>query len=282
MNILVDLAYETWIQIARLFNLRRRNALFVVIMGRAGAGKGTIAKDLSTKLSKEAAEKAAKEAAEKAGKELSEKAVKELSEKTRFPHLSTGDLVRRAIANDPDFAAQWLPEMKKGKLLPDWVVFHLLSEELAKPEYDRGAVLDGFPRTLAQAKMLRRMLAWRGNKVDIVVNLDVPKPDLIERLSGRRTCTNSACSNGSPAVYHVKFNPPKVEGICDVCGSAIKQREDETPEAIEERFQEYDRTNAPLFRYYEDNKLLVNIRSTNELGREKVFEAVVFAVEEVD
>src|SRR6185437_12880786 len=156
--------------------------------------------------------------------------------------------------------------------------FHLLSEELGKRDYDRGAILDGFPRTLDQAKMLRRMLAWRGNKVDIVINLDVPKPDLIERLSGRRTCSNTSCA----AVYHVKFSPSKVEGICDVCGSTTKQREDETPEAIEVRFQEYDRTNAALYRYYEDNKLLVNIRSTNELGIEKVLEAVVFAVEEVD
>jgi adenylate kinase len=254
MNIIVNLAYECWIQVARLFNLKRRKALFVALLGRPNAGKGTIAS--------------------------------KLSERHGIPHISTGNLLRRKVSEDAVFAAEWGPHMKAGKLVPDWVVFRVLSEELSKPIYDIGGVLDGFPRNVTQAKMLRRMLAWRGNQIDVAIYIDVDRQDLMERSSGRRTC--SSCGR----TYHITFNPSKVDGVCDaviadgdstgVCGGKTVQREDDRPEVVAVRFEEFDRTFAPLHRYYEDNNLLVSIRANNRMGIEQVLEAVVFAVEEVD
>ena len=246
MKTLVTVAYECWIQLARLFHPKRRNARFVALLGGPGAGKGTVATILAPRL--------------------------------HVTHLNMGKIVRREIEQQTDIGRRWGPTIKAGKLLPDNVVFRLLKRELAKPEYFNGAVLDGFPRTMNQVKQLRRLLASLGNRIDVVVELQVDMPDLLERLSLRRTCSNGDCARS----YHLKFAPPKSEGVCDVCGCALVQRDDERPEALVTRMAEYNRTFAPLREYCDHLGLLVQVQSTNQMSPEQVFENVRFAIEEVD
>jgi adenylate kinase len=246
MNILVSLAFECWVQAARLFSWKRRNALYVVLLGGPGAGKGTIAARLCPLYG--------------------------------IPHLSTGNLIRREIAEQTEIGKEWGPAIAAGQLVPDSVMLKLLKRELSKPEYYRGAILDGFPRTVNQATMLRNMLACWGNQVDIAIFLDVSEDDLLERLSLRRTCKNTSCAR----TYHLRYSPPAAEGICDVCGSPLYQRADERPEAVVVRMREFKRTFEPLRQWFAQRRLLVTIRSSNEMGIDKVFEEVVFAVDEVD
>lgn len=246
MNILVNLAFECFIQLTRLLNWKRRDGLYVALCGGPGAGKGTIASRLGPR--------------------------------SGIPHLNMGNILRREISENTEIGQRWGPWVKAGKLLPDKVVFKLLRAELLKPEYAGGAVLDGFPRTLAQARKLRWLLAWWGNKVDVVIFLEVTREDLIERLSLRRTCSNTKCGR----TFHLKLNPPKVENTCDHCEAALYQRDDERPEAIETRMSEFGRNFQPVRDYYKSQGIFVVIRSSNQMSIEDVLEEVVFTVDEVD
>lgn len=244
MEPVTSLFYEIWIQLARLFRRTGEEARFIILLGGPGAGKGTLAVKLAPRFG--------------------------------IPHLNMGNIIRREIKEQTDIGRVWGPQVKAGKLIPDSVIHNLLKRELRKPEYAKGAVLDGIPRTYAQAKRLRRLLAGLGTRVDAVVLLDVTKPDLLERLALRRTCSNSACARS----YHLKFMPPLVENVCDVCGSPLMQRDDEKPEALVTRMEEFNRTFAPMRRFYQRLKVLTVIRSTNAMGPDRVLQEVLFALEE--
>lgn len=244
MTSVVSLFYAIRACIGRLRHPRRIGARFIVLLGGPGAGKGTLAAKLAALY--------------------------------RMPHLNMGNILRREIAEGTEIGLEWGPAIKAGKLVPDSVIQGLLHTELAKPEYDRGAVLDGIPRTKPQAKALRWLLTGFGCDVEAAVFLDVSREDLQERLALRRTCTNSACARS----YHLKFLPPKEEGKCDLCGSSLKQRDDETSEAINTRFDEFNRTFAPLKAYYRKTKRLKVVRSTNAAGPDKVFDEVAFILAE--
>lgn len=246
METIVSLFYEAYITAASLFHWRRRNARFIVLLGGPGAGKGTLAATLAAKFG--------------------------------IPHLNMGSILRREITEQTDIGREWGPAIKAGKLIPDAVIHKLLRRELAKRAYDNGAVLDGIPRTADQAKRLRRMLASLGNRVEVAIELDVDRPDLLERLALRRTCTKSDCGRS----YHLKFLPPRVENTCDICGSPLMQRDDERPESIITRMEEFARTFAPLRAFYVRIGLLKVVRSTNAMGPEKVFDEVLFALDEHD
>ena len=137
--------------------------------------------------------------------------------------------------------------MDKGELVPDDVVIGVVEERLTKPDLDKGYMLDGFPRTLAQAEALDKILVSQGKSIDHAILVDVPDEELVTRLSGRRTCQNSDCGK----MYHVMFNPPKKEGICDACGSELYQRDDDTEATIRERLTVYNSQTAPLIDYYD-------------------------------
>jgi adenylate kinase len=174
-------------------------------------------------------------------------------------HLSTGDLFRAAIKGETSLGQQVRSILDAGQLVPDAVTLGIVEARLDEIEAAAhggrvpGALYDGFPRTPAQAEGLDSMLARRGEHVDIVVEITAPRDVLIERLSGRRVC--KACG----ATYHVAFNPPKVEGVCDACGGAVEQRKDDTPDAITTRLALYDEQTAPLLDYYRQQDKLVTV-----------------------
>lgn len=151
--------------------------------------------------------------------------------------------------------------MDKGELVPDDVVVGVVEERLAKPDLDKGFMLDGFPRTLPQAEALDRMLGSMTKKIDHAVLVDVPDQELMARLTGRRTCRNSSCGK----MYHVMFNPPKKEGVCDGCGSELYQRDDDSEATIRERLNVYNAQTAPLIDYYKEKGLLRRVEGVGPI-----------------
>jgi adenylate kinase len=172
-------------------------------------------------------------------------------------HLSTGDIFRSAKSLDP---AQRTPaltaaldHMRRGELVPDETVLAMVAERIGCLKCDGGFLLDGFPRTVAQAQALEKLLQDNKLKLDAVISYELPLEQIVARLSGRRTC--SVCK----AVYHIQTRPPKVEGICDQCGGTLYQREDDRPESIRVRMEAYTRSTAPLADFYSRRQLLVSI-----------------------
>ena len=161
-----------------------------------------------------------------------------------LPHISTGEILRAAVAAGTQLGAEAQGYMQAGKLVPDAVVIGIIRERLAQPDAARGFLLDGFPRTLDQAAALDDMLAAAGRALTNVIVLDVPEPELIERLSGRRACRQ--CGKG----YHVKFDPPKQPGVCDACGGELYQRADDNEETVRNRLVVYGEQTEPLIDYY--------------------------------
>ncbi len=151
--------------------------------------------------------------------------------------------------------------MDKGELVPDGVVIGVVEERLTKPDLDKGYMLDGFPRTLAQAEALDQILASQTQSIDHAVLVDVPDEELVARLSGRRTCRNADCGK----MYHVMFNPPKSDMICDACGSELYQRDDDTESTIRERLAVYNKQTAPLIDYYEKKRLLRRVKGVGPI-----------------
>jgi len=197
----------------------------VVFLGAPGVGKGTQAQRL---------------------------AVEE-----KIPQVSTGDILRDAVKRGTPLGLQAKGFMEAGKLVPDEVVIGLVREKLASPECAQGYILDGFPRTVAQAEALDRMFKETGSPgLDHVVSFDVPNVDIIRRLSGRRSCPT--CQ----AIYHIEHDPPKREGRCDKCGEALVQRTDDKPEKIETRLKVFDQQTSPLIAYYQKRGLLRRIDAT--------------------
>jgi adenylate kinase len=172
-------------------------------------------------------------------------------------HLSTGDIFRAAKAlnasdRTPALAAA-LDHMRRGELVPDETVLAMVAERVGCLRCEGGFLLDGFPRTVAQADALEKLLAGEHLKLDAVLSYDLPIEKVVARLSGRRTCPD--CK----AVFHITARPPKVEGVCDHCGGKLYQREDDRPESIRVRMEAYERSTAPLADFYGKRKLLVSV-----------------------
>ena len=172
-------------------------------------------------------------------------------------HLSTGDIFRAAKALDPSERTPALTAaldyMRRGDLVPDDTVLALVTERVGCLRCQGGFLLDGFPRTVAQAEALDKLLIGEKLKLDAVLSYDLPLEQVVSRLSGRRTCSN--CK----AVFHIESRPPKVAGVCDHCGGQLYQREDDRPESVRVRMEAYERSTAPLTDYYRRRKLLLSI-----------------------
>lgn len=176
-----------------------------------------------------------------------------LSEKLGIPQVSTGDIFRKHIKEETELGVEANKYIKNGQLVPDDITVPMVANRLEEDDAKNGVILDGFPRTIAQAEKLDEMLAKKGNKIDMVINLTTPRDEIIERILTRRVCSNQACK----ATYNLVMHPPKVEGICDKCGAELVQREDDTSEeAIRRRLAIYDEQTSPLVEYYEKKGVL--------------------------
>jgi len=167
-----------------------------------------------------------------------------------LPHISTGEMLRAAVAAGTEMGLAAQKVMEAGALVPDEVVIGVVRERLAQADAQKGFVLDGFPRTIEQAERLDAMLAAGGRAVTHVILIDVPEDELVERLAGRRMC--KGCGKG----YHVVFDPPQNEGLCDVCGAALYQRSDDNEATVRNRLEVYRAQTEPLVGYYEGRGVL--------------------------
>ena len=183
------------------------------------------------------------------------------------PKISTGDILREAVRNKTPMGVQAKACMDQGQLVPDSVVIGIVKDKLAEPTCARGFLLDGFPRTVPQAEELAAMLKARGLQLDRVINVSVPREDVVRRLTGRRSCPK--CQ----AVFHVEFAPPTRAGFCDRCGGELMQRSDDKRETVENRLAVYEAQTAPLIAYYRQRGLLSDIDGAGKV--EQVQQRVV-------
>ncbi|RLA13909.1 MAG: adenylate kinase [Gammaproteobacteria bacterium] len=197
----------------------------IILLGPPGAGKGTIAKVLT--------------------------------QYDGSVQISTGDILRAAVAAGTELGRQAEAAMKAGDLVTDELIMGIMEARLQEEDCQKGYLLDGFPRTIPQAQALKALLEKLGEKLDCVLELDITRDVIIDRLATRRTCPQ--CGE----IYNIKSKPPKVEGICDVCGSEIVQRDDETETAISNRLQVYNDQTAPLVDFYRQEGLLVSFQSSD-------------------
>ena len=168
-------------------------------------------------------------------------------------HLATGDMLREAVAAGSPLGREAKGYMDKGALVPDDVIIRMMGERLSTADAGRGFILDGFPRTIAQAEALAKLLKDLGQTLDAVVYFDVSEPELLRRLTGRRVCRKCGHS------YHVTSNPPKRAGVCDACGGELYQRDDDAEATVRNRLEVYRRQTAPLLDYYSQRNLLVTV-----------------------
>lgn len=199
----------------------------LILLGAPGAGKGTVAKLLTAM--------------------------------DGSVQISTGDILRGAVQAGSELGKQAEAFMKAGDLVPDELIMGIMGTRLQEPDCEKGFLLDGFPRTIPQAEALKELLAKLNIELDMAVNIDVPRDVILDRLTTRRTCSNTECQ----AIYNVKSNPPKTEGVCDKCGSPVVQREDETEAAISHRLETYNEKTAPLIGFYENEGLVVSVSATS-------------------
>jgi adenylate kinase len=179
-----------------------------------------------------------------------------LAERIKVPHISTGDILRAAKGTElGDRASEY---MNRGELVPDSILIAMIEDRLAKPDCVSGCILDGYPRTIPQADALNRILSEQDLRIDLVINIEVPDDRLITRLSARRVCE---CG----ATYQLTFNPPQAEGVCDLCGGALYQRDDDTEESVQNRLLVYKRETKPLIDYYENLGLLTTIDGSGSI-----------------
>ncbi len=177
------------------------------------------------------------------------------------PKISTGDILREAVRNKTPMGVQAKACMDQGQLVPDSVVIGIVRDKLAEPSCAKGFLLDGFPRTVPQAEELAAILKARGLQLDRVINVSVPREDVVRRLTGRRSCPK--CQ----AVFHVEFAPPKRAGFCDRCGGELMQRSDDKRETVENRLAVYEEQTAPLIAYYRQRGLLSDIDGAGKVER---------------
>ena len=207
----------------------------IIMLGAPGAGKGTQAKKIAAQYS--------------------------------IPHISTGDIFRANIKNNTELGQKAKTYMDKGELVPDSLVVDLIMDRFKEADCANGYVLDGFPRTIPQAEALDNALKANGEKVDFAINVEVPDENIINRMSGRRACV------GCGATYHIKYNPTKVEGVCDACGENLILRDDDKPETVKNRLSVYHEQTQPLIDYYNKAGVLAEVDGTKDM--EDVFKDIV-------
>ncbi len=206
--------------------------MIIIMLGAQGTGKGTVAGIVS--------------------------------KETGLPQISTGDIFRKNISEQTKLGIEANKYLATGNLVPDEITVPMVEDRLNWEDTKNGAILDGFPRTIEQAKKLDEILSKNGKRVDLVVNLVTPREEIIDRILTRRVCTNQECKS----IYNIKLSPPKIEGICDKCGSPLKQREDDSdPEAIKKRLEIYEERTSPLVQYYEEKGILTTEKISIESGR---------------
>ncbi len=176
-----------------------------------------------------------------------------------IPQISTGDMLRDAVKRGTELGKLAKKYMDEGKLVPDEVVIGIIKERLSQDDTKKGFILDGFPRTVPQAEALDRLLEEMGRGLTAVVLIDVPKEELLRRLTGRRTC--SKCGK----MYHIEFSPPKKEGVCDECGGELYQRDDDKEETILKRLEVYESQTLPLVDYYEKKGILKRVDGVGKI-----------------
>jgi len=211
----------------------------IVFLGPPGAGKGTQAKILI--------------------------------ERYGIPQISTGDMLREHRAKGTELGKKAQEYMDKGQLVPDEIILGMVKERLSQPDCQKGFILDGFPRTVAQAEALDKLLSEMGKKLDFALALIVPDDLLVERLTGRRTCKNCGM------MYHIKYKPPKVEGKCDVCGGELYQRPDDNEETVRNRLKVYHEQTAPLIEYYKKKGILREIDGSKSI--EEITQQIISILE---
>lgn len=188
-------------------------------------------------------------------------------EKYKIPHISTGDIFRKNIKEGTELGKKAKDYMDKGLLVPDELVVEIVKDRLTESDCSEGFLLDGFPRTVAQADSLNSELENMEIKLDKVINIDVSKEELIERAVGRRICKDCG------ATYHIKFNPTKAEGVCDACGGELYQRDDDNEETVTKRIEVYIDQTQPLIDYYKEKGILADIDGRQSI--DKVFSDIV-------
>ncbi len=197
----------------------------IILLGAPGAGKGTIAKLLT--------------------------------EYDGSVQISTGDILRAAVKAGTDVGKEAKAYMDRGDLVPDSLIMRIMEGRLQESDCQKGFILDGFPRTIPQAEELKKLLQKLNINLDLVVNLDIPRDVILDRLTTRRTCANPSCQ----AIYNIKSNPPNPDGTCKKCGTKVIQRDDETEEAILHRLETYNQKTAPLMDFYKKEGMLHNFSS---------------------
>lgn len=203
----------------------------LILLGAPGAGKGTQAKIIV--------------------------------EKYKIPQISTGDMLRDAVAKGTELGKKAKEFMEQGKLVPDEIVVSIVKERLKQRDCKNGFILDGFPRTIAQAEALDKIMEEMGKKIDAVININVPEEEIVKRIVNRRTCRKCG------AIYHLIYDPPKKDEICDKCGGELYQRDDDREEVIRERFAVYRKKTEPLIEYYRKKGILNDVDGSKHIEEVK-------------
>ena len=212
----------------------------LVLLGAPGAGKGTQAKMLAGKYG--------------------------------ILHISTGDILRENVSNNTELGQKAKEYMDKGELVPDTVLIDIIKDRLSRTDTDNGFLLDGYPRTIPQAEALDNIFGQLGKRLDAVIDIKVPDDELVARLAGRRMCKCGAS-------YHVIFNPPKKDGICDVCSRELYQRDDDTESSVKTRLVAYYNQTHPLIDYYTDKGLLRTVSGTGDI--EDIFGEITVVIDKI-
>ena len=199
----------------------------IILMGLPGAGKGTQAS--------------------------------EIVKKFPIPHISTGDMFRKAIKDETDLGKEAKSYMDRGELVPDEVTVGIVKERISEDDAKKGFLLDGFPRTIEQAEALNNIMSELYRNIDAVINIEVPEEELMNRLTGRRICEKCGTT------YHLVFNPPKVDCVCDIDGGKLYQRKDDNPETVSNRLSVNVKQSKPILEYYDEKGVLKNIDGAKDI-----------------
>ena len=199
----------------------------IILMGLPGAGKGTQAS--------------------------------EIVKKFPIPHISTGDMFRKAIKDETDLGKEAKSYMDRGELVPDEVTVGIVKDRISEDDAKKGFLLDGFPRTIEQAEALSNIMKELDREIDAVINIEVPEEELMNRLTGRRICEKCGTT------YHLAYNPPKVDGICDLDGGKLYQREDDNPETVANRLNVNVKQSKPILEFYDNKNVLKNIDGSRDI-----------------